>query len=286
MKALFSILLFSVATYQVTAQRVSEVGPFAGVSYYLGDLNLNKHFFFSRPAGGIVHRYILNSHYAIKNSFLYGMVYAFDSKSNNAVQVNRNLHFRSSIIDIATEIEFNFLPFDGPEGERVRAGSEKYYFSPYVFIGFSLFSFNPQANYNGTWFDLQPLGTEGQGTIAYPGRKKYSLTKIAIPIGAGIKYDINKKVNFAVEWGIRKTFTDYIDDVSTTYANPVAISTEKGIVASRLSDQSLDLDTKYGNVGRQRGNSKNNDFYAFAGLMLTFKLSSKYVKQRCYGVNN
>ncbi|MBL4752410.1 MAG: hypothetical protein JKY52_02250 [Flavobacteriales bacterium] len=286
MRALFSILLFYIAAVQVTAQGVSEVGPFAGVSYYLGDLNLNKHFFFSKPAGGIVHRYILNSHYAIKNSFLYGTLEAYDSKSNNAVQVNRNLHFRSSIIDIATEIEFNFLPFDGPVGDRAKAGSDQYYFSPYVFIGISLFSFNPQANYNGTWFDLQPLGTEGQGTIAYQDRKKYSLSTISVPIGAGIKYDINNKMNFAFEWGIRMTNTDYIDDVSTTYANPVAISAEKGIIAGHLSDQSLDLDGKSSNIGRQRGNSKNNDFYAFAGVMLTFKLATQYTKQRCYGVNN
>lgn len=285
MKTLFSILLFALASYQGTAQRMSEVGPFAGVSYYLGDLNLNKHFFLSQPAVGIVHRYILNSHFAIKNSFLYGSVYGDDSKSNNPVQMNRNLHFRSSIFDIATEIEFNFLPFDGPEGERVRAGSEQYYFAPFVFIGISLFSFNPKANYNGIWFELQPLGTEGQGTIAYLDKKKYSLAQISIPIGAGIKYDISKKVNLAFEWGIRKTFTDYIDDVSTTYANPIAISSEKGAVASRLSDMSLDSDTKYANVGRQRGNSKNNDFYAFAGAMLTFKLGSKYAKQRCHGVD-
>ena len=48
---------------------------------------------------------------------------------------------------------------------------------------------------------------------------------------------------------------------------------------------SLDSDTKYANVGRQRGNSKNKDFYAFAGAMLTFKLGSKYAKQRCYGID-
>ena len=285
MKTLYTILLFSTIVYQLSAQRTSEVGPFAGVSYYLGDLNLSRHFYFSKPAGGVVHRYILNSHFAIKNSFLYGMVYAEDSKSNNPVQINRNLYFRSSIMDIATQIEFNFLPFDGPESERVRSRSNEYYFSPYIFTGISLFSFNPQGSYNGTWYDLQPLGTEGQGTITYLDKKKYSLSQLSIPIGGGIKYDISKKVNFAVEWGIRKTFTDYIDDVSTTYANPVAISSEKGPVASRMSDQSLDLDTKYGNVDRQRGNSKNKDFYAFAGVMLTFKLSSRYQKQKCYGID-
>ena len=286
MRTAIYILLMIIVSNQVNAQRVSEVGPFAGVSYYLGDLNLNKHFFLSKPAGGVVHRYILNSHFAIKNSFLYGTVSGDDSKSNNPTQINRNLHFRSSIFDIATEIEFNFLPFDGPEGERARAGSDRYYFSPYVFVGISLFTFNPQANVGGTWYDLQPLGTEGQGTIAYLDRDKYSLAQLSIPIGAGIKYEITEKVNLAFEWGIRKTFTDYIDDVSTTYVNPVALSSERGAVASNLSDASLDLETKYGNVGRQRGNSKNKDFYSFAGAMITFKLSSKYAQQRCYGIDH
>lgn len=285
MKPVLQILLLIFVTSQVNAQRVSEVGPFAGVSYYLGDMNLNKHFYMSKPAGGIVHRYVLNSHFAIKNSFLYGTVYGDDSKSNNPTQIKRNLHFKSSILDIATELEFNFLPFDGPEGEKSRAGSERYYYTPYVFIGISLFSFNPKANFNGTWYDLQPLGTEGQGTIAYLKREKYALSQLSIPIGAGIKYEITDKINLAFEWGVRKTFTDYIDDVSTTYVNPVALRSERGAVAGQLSDTSLNLESTYDNVGRQRGNSKNKDYYAFAGAMLTFKLASKYQQQRCYGVD-
>ena len=208
----------------------------------------------SRPAFGMVHRYILNAHFSLKNSFLYGTVAGDDSKSNDLNQINRNLHFRSSIFDIATELEFNFFPFD-QQKYTVKPNDERYYFSPFVFIGISLFSFNPQANYRGTWYELQPLGTEGQGTIAYPNKSKYALTQLSVPIGGGVKYFITKKITLALEWGIRKTFTDYIDDISTTYANPAAISSEKGPVAKNLSVSSLNED----NVGYQRGNSKTKD---------------------------
>lgn len=280
MKTLLAILLFLAVSCVGLSQRTSEVGPFLGGTYYLGDLN-QKHFFMSRSAFGMVHRYILNAHFSLKNSFLYGIVAGDDSKSNNRNQIKRNLHFRSSILDIATELEFNFFPFD-QQKQTVKPNAERYYFSPFVFIGISLFSFNPQANYSGTWFELQPLGTEGQGTIAYPNKSKYPLTQLSIPLGGGVKYYITKKITLAFEWGIRKTFTDYLDDTSTTYANPEAISAEKGPVAKSLSNSSFYEENI---VDHQRGDSKTNDCYAFAGAILTVKISTKYVKQKCHGTN-
>lgn len=258
----------------------SEIGLFFGYSYYLGDINPRKHFNLSQPSGGGIHRYILNSHFAIKNSFLYGTLYGDDSKINNVTQLKRNLHFKSSILDISTQLEFNFLPFEKNISEYSLSHENEYFFSPYVFIGISLFSFNPKAEVNNTWHELQPLGTEGQGTVAYPHKKKYSLTQLAIPIGFGIKFDISKKVNIALEWGIRSSFTDYIDDVSTTYADPVLLRAEKGQTATLLSDRSLyDPEDTLSNVDRQRGNSKDNDKYSFAGVMITFKLFNKYNKK-------
>ena len=269
------------AANPVNGQSKSEVGVMAGISYYLGDLNINKHFHLSQPAGGIVSRYIFNPHFALKNSFYYGMIEGNDAFSNNPIHKTRNLHFRSSIIDIATQIEFNFFPFNEGKSERMIRREGKYYFSPYVFTGISMFSFNPQARHGDTWFELQPLGTEEQGTIAYPDKKKYSLTQLCIPFGTGIKYDLSKKVNMAFEWGLRYTFTDYIDDVSTTYANPMAIGAEKGPVARELSDPSAERGSEIDNTGRQRGNSKNNDLYAFTGIMITFKIANKYQQIKC-----
>ncbi|MFH1319785.1 MAG: DUF6089 family protein [Bacteroidota bacterium] len=260
----------------------SEVGLFLGCSYYLGDFNPKKHFNLCKPSGGIIHRYIFNSHFAIKNSFLYGTLYGDDSKTNNISQLKRNLHFKSSILDISTQLEFNFLPFEESIREYSLSHESKYLFSPYVFIGVSLFSFNPKAEVNDTWYELQPMGTEGQGTIAYSFKKKYSLTQLAIPIGCGIKFDISKKVNFAIEWGIRFSFTDYIDDVSTTYADPILLRAERGQTAALLSDRSLyDTENSLSNVDRQRGNSKDNDKYSFAGVMITYKLLNKYKEQKC-----
>jgi len=276
MKTLLIILCLLGISNNSICQRISEAGPFIGGTYYMGDMN-KRHFFMSRPAFGMVHRYIFNAHFSLKNSFLYGTLEGDDSKSKNINQINRNLHFKSSILDIATEVEFNFFPFD-QQKYSVKTSAETYYFSPFVFVGISLFSFNPQANYEGTWFELQPLGTEGQGTIAYPNKPKYALTQLSIPMGGGIKYFITKKITFAMEWGIRKTFTDYIDDISTIYANPIAISSEKGPIAKDLSNSSINEDE----TGYQRGNSKTNDYYIFSGAILTFKISSRYAKQKCH----
>ena len=162
----------------------------------------------------------------------------------------------------------NFLPYF--------TGSAKYNFAPYIFAGLSVFSYNPRAQYNGVWYDLQPLGTEGQGTTAYTGRKTYSLTQIAFPFGIGCKFSLNKLFCFGVEWGMRKTFTDYLDDVSTTYVDPVQLEAEKGTVAAALSNRSITIPGQPSiEPGKARGNSRTKDWYAFAGLTLTMKIITK-----------
>ena len=285
MSKTLSILTLFLITIPGFAQD-SEVGMFAGTSYYLGDIN-SVHFRSIRPAGGFIHRYIFNPHFAVKNSFLYGMLYGDDSKTNNASQIERNLHFKSSILDVSTHLEFNFFPFEAKNSDINLSHDYELLFTPYVFAGISLFSFNPKARFGNTWYDLQPLGTEGQGTITYyPDKKKYSLTQLAIPFGGGIKIDITEKVNIGFEWGLRASFTDYIDDISTTYPDPAVLRTEKGQIAVELSDPSLSSGSEntLSNVGRQRGNSKNNDWYSFAGVMIVFKLKSKYIEV-CPAIN-
>lgn len=279
-----SLILYIIIALTPTltlSQSKSEVGPFLGCSYYLGDLNTNMHFKSTKAGAGFVHRYVFNPHFSIKNSFYYGNVEADDANSNDPIQRERNLHFKSSILDIATEIEFNFFPFQQGKSVGVSANGESYFASPYVFVGISMFSFNPKTKYKSKWYELHPLGTEGQGTIAYPERTKYALTQLCIPFGGGIKYNISKKANIAFEWGFRYTFTDYIDDVSTTYANPMAISAEKGNIAKNLSDRSTNKTTLYENTERQRGDSKTNDCYVFTGLILTFKITNKYKEKKC-----
>ena len=264
------------------AQR-SEFGVFGGGSYYVGDLNPKKHFLLTKPAAGLIYRYNFNPHFAFKGNAFLGSVEGDDSKSG--YNVKRNLSFVSPITEFSAQIEFNFFPFI--------TGNSKYPFSPYVFAGVSLFKFNPKGelkddivNSNGKvlyhkgTYALQPLGTEGQGTSYYPDRKPYSLTKFAIPFGVGIKYNLFRKVSIGLEYGLRRTQTDYLDDVSTTYANPSVLSSENTPVSSVLSDKTEVVEGQIiNNTDLQRGNSKNKDWYSFFGVSVVFRL--KFGNETC-----
>ena len=115
-----------------------------------------------------------------------------------------------------------------------------------------------------------------QGTKTYSSRKTYGLTQLAIPFGIGIKLSLNKIICIGAEWSMRKTFTDYIDDVSTTYVDPVKLSTEKGLVAASLSNRSIDIPGSAPLItGMQRGDPKTKDWYSFAMITFTAKIYTK-----------
>lgn len=245
----------------------TEIGIFVGGSYYTGDLNPAGHFSrFTRPAAGLLYRMNLNTRLSAKAVVSYGLLEADDSYSKNESHRNRNLSFRSKMMEFAVEGEFNFLPFV--------TGSKKLAITtPYVFAGVAVYHFNPTGFYEHRWYNLQPIGTEGQGS-AFSSQKPYSLTQFSIPFGAGLKVNTARKVNINFEWGIRKTFTDYLDDVSGTYVDPGLLAAEKGAIAAALADKSF---TQEGgsNTGRQRGNSFTKDWYAFAGVIITFRMKNK-----------
>ena len=180
----------------------------------------------------------------------------------------RNLDFKSNVWEVYGAIEF--FPFN-----YMHRNDEDYdpRFRPYFFGGVGAFHFNPKgsltdANGNETWHELQPLHTEGQGFPQYPNRKPYSLTKMNIPYGGGFKYIISEKVNVGLEMLYRKTFTDYIDDVSTEYIDPnyfdTNLSAADAIIARAISDKTVGIVTpgvhRYA-PGDQRGNPRNNDAY-------------------------
>lgn len=245
----------------------TELGIFLGASYYTGDLNPSGHFNrFTRPAGGLLYRVNLNPRISAKAIASFGILEADDSYSRNDAHVNRNLSFRSKMMEFAIEGEFNFLPYV--------TGSKKLALtSPYVFGGVAVYHFNPMGFYQYKWYNLQPIGTEGQGS-AFSSEKTYSLTQFSIPFGMGLKVNTARKVSINLEWGIRKTFTDYLDDVSGKYADPGLLASSKGPIAAALSDKSF---TQEGgsNAGRQRGNSYTRDWYAFAGVLITFRMKGK-----------
>lgn len=243
----------------ISYSQKSELGIMLGAMYYIGDLNPSRQFAMAMPGAGVVYRYNFNFRWSVKANALFGFVRA-DDRITNPSKKERNLSFKSPLFEFSPQVELNFF--------RFQTGHKKYKFSPYLFGGICLFYFNPQAKYSDKWYNLQPLGTEGQGTTQYPDRKPYSLVSFGVPFGLGIKYSPAKNFNIGIEWGMRKTFTDYLDDVSKTYVDPDILRSQKSEIAAELSDRS---EVKH-LPGSQRGNSKNKDWYSFASLNISFKI--------------
>lgn len=201
--------------------------------------------------------------------------------TNELYRKYRNLDFKSDIWEAYTAIEIFPIML-------LNLGNEDYQpkLRPYVFGGVGVFHFNPQgsltdANGNKTWHYLKPLHTEGEGFPEYPNRKPYSLTQINIPMGAGFKYSLFDNINIGFELLYRKTFTDYIDDVSTTYIDRALFNKYLSPADANIALQINDKTTTSGNIGytrtdpgSQRGNSKNNDAYFSLLFKLGLRLTS------------
>jgi len=164
-----------------------------------------------------------------------------------------------------------------------------------AYAGIGVFHFNPKgsltdANGNKTWYNLQPLRTEGQGMGEYPNSKPYKLTQMNIPIGGGIKYYASDRMNFSMEVLYRKTFTDYIDDVSKTYVDPKNFAkylpASSAAIAAQIYDKTIPIIfpgmTRWPE-GTQRGDNKDGDTYfsivARIGVRLGPIESSSFAKR-------
>lgn len=247
----------------------AEVGLTLGTSYYIGDLNPYKHYPKNTSvAGGAVFRYNFDRRYALKANVLYGSLEAYDADSKFETHVQRNLHFRSSLLEIGAQLEINFFEYS--------IGDKKHWITPYLFAGIAFYRFNPKAKLDDTWYELQPLGTEGQGTSL--GGDLYGTSQLSLPFGAGLKMSIGNRLGMALEWGLRKTFSDHIDDVGGYYVDNDLLAFENGPLSAELADRSLPTDgtTALDNTGVQRGNPENTDWYVYSGIMLTYKLGSKF----------
>lgn len=265
---IFGIMMLQIPLHSLRAQN-SEVGACVGTTFYLGELNPTRLFAQSQLAAGLVYRYNLSPRWAIKADFLFGKVAGSDKYTNNGYE--RNLSFYSPITEFSVVGELNFLKLYNTVGNN--------HFTPYIFAGLTLFSFNPMAQYtDGTIYELQSLGTEGQGLEDMP--KKYSLTHVAIPFGIGLRVNIGRYVCLGAEWGIRYTFTDYLDDVGGRYYDNDLLREQRGDIIANMADRTPELVDNHGQslplhqAGEQRGNSTTHDIYSFAGATLTVKFGN------------
>ncbi len=248
----------------------NELGLFFGTSYYIGDLNPSRQFALPQMAIGAIYRFNVNEHVAFRINGILGSVAGDDARIK--YNENRNLSFRSIIMEASLQTEVNFKYFEPGD-----MGTPS---TPYLFVGGGMFRFNPKAQLDGQWYDLRPHGTEGQGTVLYPERKPYSLYSYNVLFGLGYKFNITRDITGAFEWGLRRTGTDYLDDVSSTYPHPNAF--ENNQIALALYDRSIE--NRGENTNFQRGNPNTNDWYSFAGIILTYKISN-LTRQKCPAYN-
>jgi hypothetical protein len=248
------IILLAFSPVFASAQFL-EGGIFIGGSNYAGDLvetNLQYELDKTHLAGGLLIRYNINDWVGVRGSFTYGQISGDDADATVDYRLQRNLSFRSDIYEFAVIPEFNILGFNPYDR----------FYSPYVFIGLGIYNFNPEAELDGQWYDLQPLGTEGQGLAGRPSM--YNLTQLSIPMGVGFKYAVSEYWTIGFEFTARYTFTDYLDDVSTTYADMNEIEALNGPIAAALSNRSGE-----NTPDAIRGGS-NRDWYSWSGITITY----------------
>jgi hypothetical protein len=268
------IFLFALlSTRPVSGQRL-EIQTFGGISTYWGDLS-EKWMNPSTVHGAFaLHGEIHPSdRWAFNAGLRKARISGDDALSTDTSLQLRNLHFKSDIYELQATARWYPVGYS-PEDGRLH---------PYAFTGLSIFHFNPQANLEGEWYDLQPLGTEGQGTSEFPRRTPYMLTQFAIPMGAGLKFSIGSWVSVGVECMVQVAFTDYLDDVSLSYVNPNILISENGMLSYQLSNRTGEyLNSEPLNLGSgsKRGNTAVSDYYGYFGATVGVLLPEYFLPSR------
>ena len=284
---IFLIPMLSIAqyTHQTWKQYKNEVYFGGGTSSYLGDLgggsgagqqhslaDLNIEGTQYTFSGGLKTK--LSEMISFRADFTYGSAQGADSLTENAGRASRNLSFRTTFISVSPLVEVFIL-------------SEKYGrraspISAYVASGIRFVYYEPKALHDGVWYNLRPLGTEGQTIGQY---NPYSKFTIGLPFIIGAKYKLpTRRSSKAGAWTIAFEasgtwlMTDYFDDVSSTYANPEGIRESSGEIGVILADRRLT--PSQGTEGGVRGNPQSNDWYGTLQFIVGKKIYKRSGKKR------
>ncbi len=215
----FIFLVSLIFSFSALAQKKVDMGIFFGGAYYQGDINYARLFYQVNPSYGVLYRFNLNKRWAFRGSLIMSSLSGTDKDFTYGYQILRNRSFFTPLVDVSAQAEFNF--------KNYHIGKKKYPNSPYAFLGASFI-------------------------IASYAENPYIF---GIPFGLGYKQNIGKRFGIGLEWGYRKTFTDYIDKLSGDRLYPA-------IVTKPSQKNSL----------KQRGNFRNTDWYSIFGLFITYKL--------------
>jgi hypothetical protein len=286
--------LFSVQSYSqsiTSGNGKYEIGLGFGPMFFLGDLGgsagigrpfvKDLDFPLTKVSKNLYASYYASEWLGFRLALNHGVLEGSDAEAPNKGgpeldRLERNLSFKTSVLEgyIAAELypSVFFESYDGLQGK----------FRPYVLAGIGLMKYNPKAELNGEWVPLKPLRLEGQGMAEYPDRKEYKLIQKEIPIGVGFKYYIKENMYVGMEVLHRQLFTDYIDDVSTGYIDPVHFATYLSAADAAKANQLYyrGLYTQpLSNPGAiqtyQRGDPTENDAFFSTILRIGWRLNNE-----------
>lgn len=273
-----------------------------GSSNYLGDLGGQSNFVKNNLIAmhikprtffyGIAYTYHPSNLFGFRLNYIAGKIAGSDQNIHFAnekdpayLRFSRNLDFQTKISEISLLVDF--YPFDlfsGKRSDKLWSRRKTASLQPYLVGGIGNFSFDPEGSYydpiaeENIWVKLSPLQLEGQGMSEYPDRKPYKLSQWNLPFGFGLRYQVGQKTSISLEYIGRKLFTDYLDDVSTHYINPILfdkyLDAENAVIAKYVADKSklINPDKQF-STGDIRGNSKSNDFYYSFNIKLNIQIN-------------
>jgi hypothetical protein len=278
MNHLHRLLLFLLLSGNAKAQFNLDVGGTLGATNYLGDIGggsgNGKKFITDMQltetrwnVGGFV-RYKIKP----KSSFRFAMDYirleGDDKLSTNPVRRFRNFNFRNDIYDFT--LTYHHIFYENKDLGRTYRFKNS--FCVYTFAGLGGFYSNPKTYYKGIWVPLQPLATEGY---------KYKHFVIDIPMGLGAYFTIQKRHRLGVEINYRKTFTDYLDDISGDYPADPGNDYMRGLIIRKDELPAADIAAnpeayQAHNWGYKRGEKKNKDAFMALSLSYSYVFREKY----------
>lgn len=248
--------------------------------------------------GGLYARYTFSPSFSARIGASHGTLYASDdfniNKARKATSIEddafqrywRSQNTKSKIWEGQLLAEYYPLRMNS---ESLRARKR---FQPYLLLGASVFYYQPKTQYSTrenrdkkSWIDARDLRTEGQGFVGLDGKpletpKQYSLTQFAIPMGLAVRWDIGDNLGLGVEYLYRYCFTDYLDDVSGAYIDPmyfdINLPADKAALAKDVYDKRWQvIPTGDATNKMVRGNSDVNDAFSSISINFFYRIGTK-----------
>lgn len=275
-RIVFILALFLFASVDLFSQYLWDFGGHLGASNYLGEMggkaDKRKDFIMDMKLSktqftlGAFARYKVNPLLRLKLGGNWVRIEGADNASTNPGRRGRNLSFRNDVYELQFTGQIYF--YEVPDlGRTYRYRND---FQMYAFVGVAGFYHNPKTYYNGNWVALRPLKTEG---------KAYSPVSFAIPVGLGLFFTIEKKHRIGWEFDWRTTFTDYLDDVSTIYADPNDLDSDLArALANRRGELSdgpgIPVASTY-YPGKKRGDPSHKDSYLTTSVYYSYVMRGR-----------